>query len=123
MIQLQTDLQRESWTERRSLDRQHECLELERRQIAHQRHRDPIIAAAILNAAGLLACLSPLLLAWFVIRLVRHEPAEAALGDLLVQELIAEQPLMLPANFAPPQAIEHRAKLSVPQSSPVSEAI
>ena len=115
LIQLQTDLQRESQAERRSLDRQHESLEHERRQIAQQRHRDPIIAAAILNAAVLLACLAPLLLAWFVIHMVRHEPVEAALGDLLVQELVAEQSLLLPANLSGPQLIEHESSPSMRQ--------
>jgi len=122
VIQLQVDLQKDAQADRRSLDRQHEDLENERRQVAQDRHRDPIIAAAIQDAVILVACLLPLVLAWFVIRGLRHEPDEAVLGDLLVQELVAEQPLLLPANFSHPQMIEHQAGPVVPDPSASDQA-
>ena len=64
LVELQQNLQEGVQTERQSLDRQHEEMEAERQVIAHQRHRDPLIAAAIINASVLLACIAPLLLAF-----------------------------------------------------------
>jgi len=109
IVQLQTELQKDAQADRRNLDRQHEELETERKQIAQARHREPIVAAAIEDAAILLACLLPLLLAWFVIRAIRQDPDEAALGELLVHEFVTEQPLLLPSNVSCPQMIEHQA--------------
>ena len=103
VIRLQTDLQTNVGQERASLDRQHEELEKERIQIAAQRQREPIIAAAIQDAAILLACLLPIFLCWFVVRSLNQEPPDAAIGELLVAELVSEQPLLLPN----PPVIEH----------------
>ena len=69
-----------------------------------------------------MACLSPLLLAWFVLRTVQREPAEAALGELLVQELVADEPLLLPSNFAHPQMLEHQAGPLVPEPPAADQA-
>lgn len=96
VISLQADLQKDVGQERSSLDRQHEDLEKERIQIAAQRHRDPIIAAAIADAAILLACLAPLLLCWLVLRCLREEPLDAAVGELLIQEIVSDDSLLLP---------------------------
>jgi len=95
-------------SERASIDRQREELEQERRNIAAQRHRDPVIAQAI-GAVGLtLACLLPLLLAGYVIHAVnRNGDDNAALGELLVLEMTAEQPLLLPNSPRPVAALEH----------------
>ena len=68
LIELQQNLQEGVQTERKSLDRQHEEIEAERQVIARQRHRDPLIAAAIVNTGVLLACIAPLLLAFWVLR-------------------------------------------------------
>ena len=66
-------LMSELHSERANLDRQHEEMEQERRNIAARRHRDPVIAQAI-GAVGLtLACLLPLLLAAYVIRAVNRD--------------------------------------------------
>ncbi len=95
-------------SERANLNRQREELEQERRNIAAQRHRDPVIAQAI-SAAGLtLACMLPLLLAAFIIRAVNQNADDsAALGELLVLEITAEQPLLLPIAPRPVAALEH----------------
>lgn len=50
VIHLQEQLQSDSARERQSLDRQRDELEAERRQLARDRHREPILAAAILHA-------------------------------------------------------------------------
>lgn len=76
----------------------HEQLEQDRREIAQQRHRDPIIAAVIQNFGLLIACLLPLLVAVLVIRQMQsQEPDHAAVAELLTLELTSDKPLLLPA--------------------------
>jgi hypothetical protein len=83
--------------ERASVDRQREALDDERRDIASQRVRDPIVGAAIQGAIELLACLSPLLLAAYALRqLGRANSAPSELGELLSDELTSSQPTLLP---------------------------
>ena len=95
-------------SERANLNHQREELEQERQNTAVQRHRDPVIAQAI-GAVGLtLACLLPLLLAGYVIHAVNQNGDDsAALGELLVLEMTAEQPLLLPISPRPVAALEH----------------
>ena len=101
-------LMSELHSERANLDRQHEEMEQERRNIAARRHRNPVIAQAI-GAVGLtLACLLPLLLAAYVIRAVSRDGDDsAALSELLVMEITAERPLLLPISPRPVAALEH----------------
>ncbi len=95
-------------SERANIDRQREKLEQERQNIATERFRDPVIAHAI-GAVGLtLACLLPLLLAGYIIRAVNQNGDDsAALGELLVLEITAEHPLLLPIAPRPVAALEH----------------
>ncbi len=95
------ELQRESQSvihnERQSIDRQREDLETERRQIADERHRAPIIAAAIAQLGLVLACLLPLILCGYLLYMLRHtDDDDAAVTELLIQEIVADQPRFLP---------------------------
>ena len=101
LITAQAELQRNLHAERASLDRQHETLECQRNELAIQRHREPIVAAAIVQAAVLIACILPLMLCFFVLRALRREGTDAALGDLLVQELVDPHSLLLLENTLP----------------------
>ena len=83
----------------------HEQLEQERRQIAEQRHRDPIVAAVIQNFGLVIACLLPLLVAVLVIRQMQsQEPDHAAVAELLTLELTSDEPRLLPS----PQQRRHK---------------
>jgi len=95
VIELQQNLQAGVQTERENLDRQHEELETERQTIARQRHRDPLIAMAIVNASILLACIAPLLLAFWVLRHTWSQDS-GGVDELLVQELTTDTPVLLP---------------------------
>lgn len=76
----------------------HEQLEQDRRELAEQRHRDPIIAAVIQNIGLVIACLLPLLVAVQVIwQMQSQEPDHAAVAELLTLELSSEEPLLLPS--------------------------
>ncbi|MCH8148686.1 MAG: hypothetical protein IH987_11925 [Planctomycetes bacterium] len=108
MIAAHGTLQKELQTERTNIHQQLSDLESERREISKQRGRDPIIAQAI-GAVGLtLSCLLPLLLAGYVIySLNRRSDDSDALSEMLVMEMTADQPLLLPSSLPTVAAIEH----------------
>ena len=102
LVQSQQALQHGIDAERGHLDQQRTVLEDERRAIATERVRDPIIANALIGAVILAACVLQLVLAFFVLRGAHQaEPDDAALSELLVQELVAEEPLLLPRPSLP----------------------
>lgn len=90
--------------ERTSLDRQHEKLDDERKEIAKQRNRDPLVAAAITGFAVVLACLAPIVLAVYLLRTVhRQEPSDAELAELLLQEIASDKSVLFgPVGHGPP---------------------
>lgn len=108
LVAAQRQLQSELQAERTNLDRQHEKLAEERQGIAEARQREPIVAAAIQALTVTLACLLPLLLGAYALRqLSRSQPDDDGLSELLVRELVADEPLLLPGRQEPPPVIEH----------------
>ena len=96
---MQRDLQ-ESQAE---VGRQRDQLEAERRQIAAERYWDAILGNAVTAAAGLLACLLPLLLCWAALRRpTQDHETDVALAEFLVQELASEHPTLLAGNPSRP---------------------
>jgi hypothetical protein len=102
--------------ERQSIDRQREDLEADRRNIADKRHRAPIVAAAISQIGLVLACLLPLGLCGYLLYVLRHTgDDDAAVTELLIEEIVADKPLFLPvpgltptiAEEPPAPSIEH----------------
>jgi hypothetical protein len=92
-------------------------LEKDRRLIAQQRFRDPILAAAVQNVGLIIACTLPLIVCIFVIkRMSSREPDDAAVAELLVYELTSDRPRLLPGPSLRPPALEHRDERS--DSSP-----
>ena len=88
----------------------HEQLEQDRREIAEQRHRDPIIAAVIQDFGLFIACLLPLVVAVFVIlQMQSQEPDHAAVAELLVLELTTDEPRLLPGSMSQRHALTHDA--------------
>jgi hypothetical protein len=121
MIQAHAELQEGLESQRASLGaeeneirRQHTALESERKQLAEQRHRDPLIAAAIVQIGAVLGCLLPVVLCFVVLRALRQEPVDANpdLSDFLIEELVAEQPLL-----------EFQQPPSLPLESPAPPAL
>jgi hypothetical protein len=95
--------------QRATVDVGRDQLEVERKRIADQRHRDPLLAAAIQNIGLIIACLLPLIICIFVIRqMTSAEPDDGAVAELLVSELTSDQPRLLPG---PPlrSALENHA--------------
>jgi hypothetical protein len=97
----------------------HQQLEQDRREIAEQRHRDPIVAAVIQDFGLAIACLLPLLVAVFVIRQMHsQEPDHAAIVELLTLELTSEEPRLLAGSIvtrralSSPEQDEHHALIA-----------
>ncbi len=105
-----TAMQHDLQTAQAEIGRQRDLLEEDRREIAAQREQDPIVAAAILDVGILLACLLPLALCVYVLRVAcRAGESDSAVAEFLVEELVASEPrLSLPGRSSLP-AIEHRA--------------
>jgi hypothetical protein len=105
LIQAQHQFHSGVATERASVDRQREAMETERRELATQRQRDPIIAEAVQGLGIPLACLMPLVICLYVLRHLGTDSNDhEALSELLVCELTSERPLFLP----PPSGIAPR---------------
>ena len=105
-----TALQQDLRTDQAEIGRQRDQLENDRREIAAQRQRDPIVASVILDVGVVLACLLPLALCVYVLRAAcRAGESDSAVAELLVQELVASEPrLSLPGRSSLP-AIEQQA--------------
>jgi hypothetical protein len=97
---MQTSSQESLFAERQKLDQHKALLEDERRKIAKQRHRDPLIATALLQGTTLTICCLPILLVVAVYQKARQEPDSDALNDLLLSEFVSEQPRLLPVSIA-----------------------
>ena len=73
-------------------------LEEDRRQLATQRHRDPLIATAITSTIWLFVCILPLFLCWRLLQTPTEDEIEETMQEVLIQDLVAEQPLLLPKD-------------------------
>ena len=106
LIQADAQLHDAIHDERVSVDRQRAELDQERRTLAAERQRDPVIAMAILEAATLLACVAPLVLAAYALRQVGRTNSQSfELGELVLSELAAGDRRLLPwpeAQLLPP---------------------
>jgi hypothetical protein len=103
--------------QRAKIDAGRNQLEQERKQIAEQRHRDPLLAASI-EALGLIAAsLLPLIVCVYILRqLGRSEPDDAAVAELLVHELVTDQPRLLPGPSLRP-TLEHHTDRDLPDDA------
>ncbi len=99
------EMHRQIEVERSGVNEQRNALELERRQIAAQRNRDPIIAESIQVTAGLIAAVLPLLVCLFLLRGLFDKPDQDALAELLIEDLVSREPLLgHPARLRLPEA-------------------
>jgi hypothetical protein len=116
LVAEQQNMQNQIGSERGRLDQQRTALDDERHEMAAAKVRDPIVADALIGAATLIACGLPLVLAYFVLRGAHSSASDdAALGELLVQELVADEPLLLPRPLTP--AIEQQPPEAEPPAN------
>ena len=108
LIAAQTELTTQLNEQQSAIYTGHDQLEQNRREIARERHRDPIIAAVIQNFGLIVACLLPLVVAVFVIRQMQsQEPDHAAVAELLTLELASDQPRLLAGPLRQRPAMNH----------------
>ncbi len=88
------DLHRQIEAERSGVNEQRDALEQERRQIAAERTREPIIAESIQAAVGLIAAILPLLVCLLLLRGLYQRPDGETLADVLIEELVSQHPLL-----------------------------
>ena len=92
-----TELQRDLRNDQATVGQQRDALEAERRQITAERRWDSVVGPAITGAAILIACILPLILCVMALRGLRHpEEPNGVLAEILVEELVAERPRILP---------------------------
>jgi hypothetical protein len=93
-------------TRTQAVDQQRDLLEQERRQIAAERARAPVVAEAVKFVGGLIVCSLPLVVVVYLLRSLRSrgDNTDAAMVEVLVQELVAAQPRLL-AGPAPRPAL------------------
>ncbi len=84
-----------------SLDRQRAQIDAEHQTLAAERNRESILGPLITSIGALAVCALPLILCWFLLNGLRKGSGqEADLSQLLVEEIVAERPILLP----PPRA-------------------
>src|SRR5580704_1896168 len=89
-----SELHEQIEAERSGINQQRDALEQERRQIAGERIRDPIIAESIRAVAGLIAAILPLVVCLFLLRGLFHNSDQEALAEVLIEDLVSGQPLL-----------------------------
>ena len=92
-----------------AVDQQRDLLEQERRKIAEERARAPVVAEAVRFGAGLIVCLTPLVVVVYLLRcLGSAEAVDAATLSVLVDEITSDQPRLFrsqrPAELPGPSA-------------------
>ncbi len=108
LIAAQQELTSQLNGQQSAIHKGHQQLEQDRREIAEQRHHDPIVAAAIQDFGLIIACLLPLVVAVFVIRQIQsQEPDHAAVAELLILEMTADEPRLLPGPMSQRHALTH----------------
>ena len=122
MIEFQAKLQTEVESERQAVSGQRDELEQDRRAIAHQRYRDPLIAEAIAYAATLLLSLLPIIALLQLLKSARDEPAEIPLSELLISDYMSDDSLLIPHTPSPmlpgPEGPDERGQISIEHEGP-----
>jgi hypothetical protein len=115
-------LQRELQVEQAAIGRQRDVLAAERQDLAREQRTAPVIAMALQQLGMLIACLLPLVLAWYVLRGSAVTDTDQALAEVLIEDLVASESVTLPrppASSAPsaipsPQVGETAGRLPPP---------
>ena len=80
-----------------TVEKQQASLETERRELAAARDRESLLVPIVSSMGLLLVTSLPLVLCWYLLRGLQHEEADdEAVSRLLLQELVAEHPVLLP---------------------------
>ena len=98
-------LQRALQGEQAEVGRQRDALEAERRQLALARERESLLLPVLQGAGPLLVVIAALVFcSLLLVGLRRRDTEPDLLGELLVEEMVTEHPLLLPRPLLPPSA-------------------
>ncbi len=99
------------------VNQQRDQLEQDRKAIAAQRYRDPLIAAVITHLGLIAICLLPLVICWQLLRQPSEPATNQELAEILLNDLVSAEPLLLlpeeqPQRLAtgqsqPPELLSH----------------
>jgi hypothetical protein len=95
-------------TAQQQLDKQRTQIDAQRQVLADERHRESILGPLITTVGTLLICALPLVLCWFLLHGLRKGGQEADISQLLIEEIVAEQPTLLPTPSAPAAIDQHK---------------
>ena len=94
----------------KDLDLQRTTISLERRELSDERRRETLLAPVLTTIGVLLVTALPLVLCWYLLHTLTHTPVdETAVTQLLVQDLLSEQPILLPRPIASTPRIVHES--------------
>ena len=85
-------------TMEQGIHEQQNQLEFDRKALAAQRRTESILGPAIVTTGTLLACVLPLVVCWYLLVGMSREGNDQRLGEILLAEFTAEQPLLLPGD-------------------------
>ena len=118
-VQIQADqnrrlveLQNQVHAQHAEIGRQRDALEKERRELAAQRHRDPVIAESIFSIGTLLACLCPILLAWVLLKRADPGTDPEVIAETLIRDVSAGPSSILIPSLIGPAATQRLAEPS-----------
>lgn len=94
LIAMEHDVQ----SERAEVGHQRDELEIERREIAHERCFDSATGEALRGGTVLLACLLPLLLCGYMLHALGCVDSDDTVGEILTAEIVSEDPTFLPRS-------------------------
>lgn len=105
-----TSLQRAIQGQQSDTSRQRDQLEMDRKQLAGERYRESLLALIVSHVGLLVVCALPLVLAGYLLHVWRCESQDdVAIGELLIEELVSEHPLLLP-QASTALALSHRTQ-------------
>ena len=85
----------------KDLEHQRTTIDQERRNLADERYRESLLAPVLTSIGLLLVTALPLVLCWYLLQTLKNSPTdEAAVTQLLVQDLVADRPILLPSTSA-----------------------
>jgi outer membrane murein-binding lipoprotein Lpp len=103
LVEANSEANRRLLATQQNLDDQRTEIDEERKSLASERNREPILAAVITEAGALLICSLPLVLCWYLLHGIRRGGQEADISELLIEEMVATQPAILSDH---PRAID-----------------
>jgi len=96
------------------LDQQRQEIHAEQKQFAEQRYRDPIVANMILGSVVLLVCALPVVLGIYALRSTSQQGPEDGLAEMLVMELVSDEPALRSVPWLPSPTHNARASTLLP---------